>query len=183
MFSKIWNDPVWSKVISVAIVAAAASALSFFLGWWPTIISGVSALILFLGSTVSMSKWILVLLIFLSLPTVIIPVALLWSYLRGTSTSSHWSAYTTDEFMGLKWRWRYSGNDMENPLAFCPFCDYQINPTHGSDIYGNANNVSFHCDNCSRHLASFDDPYSKLTNKVMRLAQLKIRNNTFPNGT
>jgi hypothetical protein len=35
IFAKLWHDPVWSKVIAVAIVAIAGSVGSYFAGWWP----------------------------------------------------------------------------------------------------------------------------------------------------
>jgi hypothetical protein len=37
MLKKLWNDPVWSKVIAGVILSVIMAGLASFLNWWPTI--------------------------------------------------------------------------------------------------------------------------------------------------
>lgn len=180
MWKKAWSDPVWSKVIAAAIIGAVGTAATFFLGWWPAISGGLISMWRFLLGSAELSRWVVLLMAMLSLPTLVLLVGLLWAAIRPNAPlpSPNWTSYRSDVFLGLRWRWSYNGNEMSEPMAFCPTCDYQIHPNHGFD-YGSYSLTEFRCDSCSKAIASFKVSYSELTSKVTRLAQMKIRNGSW----
>jgi hypothetical protein len=181
MWKKAWNDPVWSKVIAVAIIGAASITAPFFFGWWPAISSGVSVTIRFLVASTALPHWAILIMVLLSLTALLALGAMLWARIRPHATSSlpDWTSYTTDVFLGLRWKWTYIGTQMSNPAAFCPTCDYQIHPQRGRRR-GSDTIIDFHCDSCSKTVASFTDSYGELKSKAERLAQKNIRNGSWP---
>lgn len=40
-----------------------------------------------------------------------------------------YESYRTDEFMGLRWRWRWYRGGVGGANAFCPECDIELSPT------------------------------------------------------
>ena len=177
MLKKAWIDPVWSKVIATAIIGAVSIAVAFFSGWWPAILKGISTAAGFLGTSTAFPHWAIIVMALLSLTAPIVLGALLWARARRNTTSSppDWIAYNSDLFLGLRWRWTYTGTQISTLLSYCPDCDYQLHPQRGKD-YGSYSITEFHCDNCSKTVASFKESYSELTGKAERLAQMKIRN-------
>ena len=179
MWKKAWSDPVWSKVIAAAIIGASGVAATFFLGWWPVISRWIATALSFLAADSSLPNWAAILLGLLSLPLIIILVALAWrSVFPAAAAAPNWAAYTSDVFLGMRWRWSYDGSRMSAPNSFCPKCDCQVFPQRGFD-YGSYTQIKFHCDNCSSALGSFDDSYDQLQSKATRFAQMKIRNNSW----
>jgi hypothetical protein len=87
-----------------------------------------------------------------------------------------WHDYTSDSFLGLKWRWLYNGPEIV-PNAYCPECDYQVFPDDGRDF---TNQIRFYCDSCKRYVAQHNDSWGNMKSKVVRFIQQKIRNGTYP---
>jgi len=179
MWKKAWSDPVWSKVIAAAIIAATGVAATFLLGWWPTISNWVAAALTFLAADSSLPNWAATLLSLLALPLIIVLIALAWrSIFPAAAGAPNWAAYTSDVFLGLRWRWSYDGSHMSAPNSFCPSCDFQVYP-QGSFDYGSPTQIRFHCDNCATALGNFNHSYDQLQSKASRFAQMKIRNNSW----
>jgi len=181
MWRKAWGDPVWSKVIAAAIIGTASIAATFFFGWWPAISNWIAIAFKYLATDSSLPNWAVILLGILALPIIIALMALAWSSVFPTAASAPncWAVYTSDVFLGLRWRWSYDGSRMSTPNSFCPSCDFQIFPERGFDYGGSHTQIRFHCDNCSTSLGTFNDSYEQLQSKAARFAQMKIRSNSW----
>jgi hypothetical protein len=181
---KVWNDPVWSKVIAGAILAAAA--LIYSLDWWPAIVRSFVAVSRFLAQGTSVPNWLLGLLALLTLPTVaVVLFAIGISVIDRKREPQHraaaagWRSYTSDTFLGLLWRWSYISDGMPGGLAsFCPHCDFQVYP-HDASGFRSIDQIAYHCEACDRALVTLDESPHSLHNKVERLIQQKLRNGTW----
>jgi hypothetical protein len=182
MLKRIWNDPVWSKVISAAILGAAAVAGTYFLNWWPAIGALLSRAVTFIGASSAVPNWLTGLAVLFALPTVFLLAALCWQVARPAKQVAAWQAYTSDVFFGLRWRWQYSRtSEMHSLLCFCPHCDFQVFPLSASP-YGFQDRILFRCESCHRELATFEESYQSLESKATRFAQQKLRNGTWNSG-
>ena len=180
MLKKLWNDPVWSKVIAGAILAVGALLGTYFLNWWPTIGRFAKDAYNFGLSPTSLSNWIIGVLGLLAIPTIIALFALIWQKIFPSSSShTDWRNYTTDTFFGLRWRWRYfDGGQIYDVHTFCPHCDFQVY-AEDTSTYRAVDRITFRCDSCSQRLGEFDEPFASLENKVKRFVQQKIRNGSW----
>ncbi len=174
MWKKIWNDPVWSKVIASAIIAGAGFGLVVATGWWPTVLSWIKSFVLFLSSPSAIPNWIIILTALFLLLALRLFIK---HFVKSLATQYSWLAYTTDNFMGLRWRWRYIDNEISEPVVFCPHCDFQLIPKDISD-FGPAL-TQFKCNNCNTSLQSIKHSYYEICQIVTRQIQLKIRNNSW----
>ena len=59
MLNKLWNDPVWSKVIAGIILTSGAALGTYFFNWWPAIGHFLSEAYSFALSSTSVPNWIL----------------------------------------------------------------------------------------------------------------------------
>ena len=176
MLKLIWKDPVWSAVIATVIATAGGAIGTFFLGLWPAIGGWFASLWTLAAQPSQMANWVVWLLAVLTIPTLLILVALVWVAIRPSRAAAEdWRAYTEDELLGLRWRWNYfpSGR-LEQPIPFCPKCDYQVFPHHAS-AFNAIERTGFHCDSCDRNLAEFDESYESLRSKIERFVQQKLR--------
>ena len=180
MLKKLWNDPVWSKVIAGAILAVGTLLGTYFLDWWPTIGRFAKDAYNFALSPTSLLNWIIGVLGLLAAPTIIGLLAIIWQKIFPSSSSAtDWRNYTTDKFFGLRWRWRYFGDGkIYDVHTFCPHCDFQIYAEDAS-AYRAVDRITFRCDSCSQRLGEFDEPFASLENKVKRFVQQKIRNGSW----
>jgi hypothetical protein len=166
-------------VISGAILAAAALLGSYLLNWWPTIGRYAALGFEFARETSIVPNWLIALLLLLAAPTVLFVLALIWQIaFPSKSSTSSWHEYTSDNFFGLCWRWRYIGERLSEMHTFCPHCDFQVFPENAS-AYAAIDRISFHCDSCNRDLGTFEEPYGSLENKAGRFAQQKLRQGTW----
>lgn len=175
MLKAVWKDPVWSAVIAAGIVAAAGLVATYALDLWPAIGAWARSAWIAAGQLSQAPNWLVWVLALVALPTVLAVIALGWLALRPEQQASTWRTYTQDEFLGLRWRWNYfaSGN-LEDPLPFCPGCDYQVHPHHAS-AYAAVDRIGFYCDSCSRNLPTFEESFDSLQSKVRRFIQQRIR--------
>jgi hypothetical protein len=177
MLKKLWNDPVWSKVIAGAIPAVGALLGTYLLDLWPTIGSFAKDTYKFAVSATSLSNWVIGILGLLATLPIIILLAIIWQKIFPSSSSTpDWQNYITDEFFGLRWRWRYSGNwQIYDIHAFCPHCDFQVYAKNAS-AYHPIDRIMFLCESCDQKLGEFDESFLSLENKIGRFIQQKIRN-------
>lgn len=167
---KIWHDPVWSKVIAAAIVAVVAVMAGYVLNWWPK----VGAVLL---QTTLVPNWLLGLLALGTALTVLLVVVVVCAGIRqDESLKPEWNSYSTDNFFGLRWRWRYlDGGQPFNIVAFCPRCDLQLHPQQGSG-YQATDRIAFRCESCGQFGIELEESESSLEDKTARFIQQKIRN-------
>lgn len=180
MLKKLWNDPVWSKVIAGVILAIGATFATFFFDWSSMIGKFVAQCYAFIVATTPIPNWVLLLIAILALPTVIFFGAVVWQKaFPSRSTASSWKNYTTDFFFGLRWRWRYRGEGLIYDMhTFCRHCDFQV---YAQDVssYRVIDHLAFRCDSCGCHLAEFQEAYASIESKTKRFIQQKIRNGTW----
>jgi hypothetical protein len=179
MLKVLWKDPVWAAVIATGITATLGAIGAYLLGYWPAIQSaGATAWTFMLGST-QVSNWVLALLAVPATLVVVLILVLAWGlWSERSETKSTWTTYTSDNFFGLRWRWRYLGDSIDRLVTFCPNCDYQVFP-HDASTYNAFNRIAFKCESCGQHIGTFDEPYDHLRSKAERLIQQKLRNNSW----
>jgi hypothetical protein len=182
MVKKLWNDPVWSKVIAGVILTVVATIGAYFLDWWPSIGSFIWNCYKSIFFTTTTPNWLLGILCILSLPTIVIALALLWEKVhpKKQNDSHSWRSYTTDNYFGLRWRWKYyQDGGIYDVYTFCPHCDFQVFPYDASG-YRIIDRIGYQCDSCGRDLGQVDESRDSLENKVIRLIQQKLRTGLWP---
>lgn len=180
MWSKLWNDPVWSKVIAGLILALGATIATYSLDWWPTFGRWANQVYAFALASTFTPHWLLFLLGLLTLPTLILAIAIAWTSIFPTRAQSpSWREYTTDVYFGLRWRWQYSTDGaIYDTHTFCPHCDFQVFPQDVSS-YRIVDHIAFHCDSCGRKLAEFNESFASVENKTRRFIQQRLRTGTW----
>jgi hypothetical protein len=113
MLKNVWKDPVWSKVIATAILAAIGIAAAYTNDTWlnfsmrHALTCAWTISCSWITSTSLIPNWVSLLTGLLAVPTVIVFAAVLWNLARAEKTSSYWKNYTEDNFFWIRWRWRY----------------------------------------------------------------------------
>jgi hypothetical protein len=121
MWKKIWTDPVWSKVISAAILGIVGLAGSYVLNWWPAIGAWLAGALAFSASQSLVPHWAIGLVVLLALPTVLLVLIAAWGRIfPGSDEKPNPLTYTSDVFFGIRWRWSFSGHYMSDLHTFCP---------------------------------------------------------------
>jgi hypothetical protein len=170
----IWNDPVWSKVIATAIVAAVGLVITSLLDLWPAIGFGVSVALDFLGASTPVSNWLLGLFITCTLLVVLVIGAAIWQHIFPTQSVT-WHRYSTDTFLGLSWHWQYgSDGGIYNLYCCCSQCQYQVFPENVSQ-YAMVPRIVFRCDICKTVIGPFEEHMQSIESRVTRLIQRKLR--------
>ena len=179
---KLWNDPVWSRVIAGVILAVGASTGAYFLNWWPIIGGFTKRGYNFIFVTTNVPNWLLGILGIVCLPTIFIVLALAWEQIspKKQNTESGWRSYKSDIYFGLRWRWKYfQDGSIHDVFTFCPYCDFQVFP-YNTSSYRIIDRIGYHCDSCGRDLGQLDESQDSLEDKVIRLIQQKLRNESWP---
>ena len=172
---RLWRDPVWSKVISGLILAVWAGAVTRFLGWWPRIAAMMAFVVNWLRERSVLPNWATMMLIAVVAASALSALRRFAKVLAATSAAGpHWSTYTSDEFFGLRWRWRYAGGDIVDAWTFCPSCDLQVYPRNAS-AYSSVDRIAFKCESCGRELATMDEPYEAVKDRAIRFIQQRLR--------
>ena len=177
MLKKVWADPVWSKVIATAICGIAITAF----GWWDSIWNGLSIAWAYLMASALVPRWLFVLLVIFALLGLF--SAYIFMALRRDAVAAakegdvDWSAYRTDEFLGLRWRWKLNGGALYDVTVFCPSCDFQLDPLSDT-LYQTLEGTKFRCD-CGCGPWSFKGSWPALEHQIKKMVQQKLRNGTW----
>ncbi len=124
MLKKLWNDPVWSKVIATGILALAGAVwVAYKQNWLPVMWRGITVAWhgitvawAFLLGTTTVRRWVLGAFmlgtgLFILLLIGVLLIA--WQAKKQTQDSPEWRSYTNDNFYGLiKWVWDYEGRQV-----------------------------------------------------------------------
>jgi hypothetical protein len=179
MLKKLWHDPVWSKVIATAILAA-AGWVGYRRNWWSALWRGLVAAWAFLFVASPVQHWVLGLLIALALlfiVTIVFLAVILLQTKKQNQNPPDWQSYTSDNFYDLNWVWAYEGREIIFKAVMCPHCGYQVGPDSTSRF---ANSIRFYWDNCRRTVPVEGQSWESLQSVVIRLVQQKLRTGTYP---
>ncbi|SRR6266567_2373523 len=185
LLKRIWTDPVGSAVIAGVILAALLGAVSYF-DWWPAIQSSVAAGWTFVRSSTAVPNWLLGIGVVCIAFALCIAVVVVWALLR-PSPEGTWRHYTTDEFFGLRWQWKYldSNAQVYSLCPLCPKCQYQVTPqlVHTfpvGEMLAVREGLTVVCDLCGHKVGPIDGDPQQLLSKVERLIHQKLRTGSWP---
>jgi hypothetical protein len=171
-----WADPVWSKIIASAIIAAVGALASYFFHGWPLIGSVIGKGWLLVTATTAVPNGVLWPLIVVALSVAAILIVGIWRSIRPRGpVAPTWKDYLTDSLFDLRWRWRFIGNSgyPDHLYACCIKCDYQVVPGwQGS--YGDPQ-IYYRCDMCDKEVGPFGDDLQHVESKVRRYIQQRVR--------
>jgi len=167
MVSKVWKDPVWSKVIAVAILA-----LLSFIGTWaldllPPVTNGLVSAWNWVMTDVAIPMWLLLLLLVpTGLLVVAVSSALLEKVRSNPENMPEWKKYTSDHFFGARYEWQWSRyNEPEHFVPFCTMCDAMmtqfVSPSFMSPT------VQLICESCGHKGVEVEGSRGDLKRKVI----------------
>lgn len=171
------------KIRNTVIASLTTTALTGLVqylvpGGWATVFqkgrSVIGGIFDWLGSSQSVPKWLLCLLVIFS----VILLTSVWLKIRAASRGHSRDDYTEDEFDGLVWRWHYGfGGSIENPWCFCPVCDSVLVYTEdfGDAYAGRKPAVHFTCERCGVRRGSQDGDREYSVARIRRLIDRKLR--------
>ena len=116
-----------------------------------------------LGSPATLPTWMLLTLGVLSFCLIVAVVILAIATFRSSKNESQ--MFTEALFFGVYWRWRYGSSGIYNIASFCPVCDLQIHPQHGSG-YRAIDATVFRCDDGHWESERFNCTYEELEDRV-----------------
>ena len=178
LFRQIWADPVWSKVIAGVILGAPAVLAAY--NWWTEFVAAVARTARFLLATTPVWNWLIVIFCLCAVVVVGIFALVVYAWIRPDVAPS-WRTYRADEFLGMKWRWRYDDNNqIRDLLPFCPHCDFQIVPHDASDSPVSIR-TEFRCDDCETHVCTLNSSLPVIEDRVARQIQKKMRSGEWRN--
>jgi hypothetical protein len=164
----IWGDPVWSKVISWAIIALLVLLGSYWVGAWPTIENHFRPLTSYAAGSSSIPNWI----ILIGAISFLFTVAAITKHLWLRFSPPGWKDYTSDEILGINWRWRWDNNAIAGLIAFCPTCDMEVS---GYTPEYTEFQTDFYCDRCNRSLQTLNMEPQYIADRVIREIERKVR--------
>lgn len=175
MIKKLWKDPVWSKVIATGVIALLAYTGAYLLGLLPTIIAFVIQSWGFVTASSSVPNWLIGIM---AIPCLMLcwelVVELKCRITPDASEQVSWKSYQRDNFFGLLWAWRYSGNSIEGLHSLCPNCEYQVLPRDAS-AFEAVPRFECKCDDCGYSAGSFEGEPRELLHKVELKIQKELR--------
>lgn len=119
--------------------------------------------------TVVVPFWALCLIASFVVPTLI----QLWNGIRGPT----WHDYTMDEFDGIRWRWKYSGDKRVTDLCcYCPSDDTKLVYSEDGGEWQGWKFI-LGCETCRQRFGPFEGRVRDLEHAIERQIDRKIRNN------
>ena len=115
--------------------------------------SGISSVWVLLQSSHPVLGWVILVLGLLALFGLIFIGFLLKELLHGKKETAGpaFQNYTEDMVDGIKWRWRWRGNQLTDLTCFCPVCDAQLVHAEGFS------DTRFICERCPSDGSFFTD--------------------------
>lgn len=168
------SHPIRNSVVGGLILAAILGICSLIPGGWHFVFDCVRAVLSWFSSPISIPIWVFSFLVITCVGGLIFIVI---QFLSTITVETHFS-YVTDTFLGLRWRWRYSGSEISCITCFCPSCDLQLYPRKLS-LYDAVDHIGFKCEDCNRDLAEFQFSYDHLEDKILRSIQKNLRNDSW----
>jgi hypothetical protein len=179
-FKEIWRDPVWSKVISAAIIAIAAVVGTFLLALFSQPVStGLAHGWTYVAADAMVPRWLLGLLILSALATAVWIAIITIARLRASPDA--WLSYTEDEFHFVQWRWDLDKEyGVSNIRGFCPACDFELDVDVENTRKGLCT-TTYRCP-CQQISMPFHDNPNGVHDRVKKTVEQRIRNGEWKNA-
>ncbi len=177
MFKNSDKISIRNQVIATVLGAIIFGFLSYIIGLIELILNVINSTYNFLVDSISIPIWLFIIFIIFVLSSVLRFINSIPKVANDSEPS--FLEYNKDNILGLKWRWDYSSNgDIINLYSFCPICDLQVHP-HRTGSFQIIDDIGFYCEDCNREISSFDHGYNVLEDKVIRIIQKNLRNNSW----
>lgn len=96
-----------------------------------------------------------------------------WKRRRRMKSRRTYLDYTEDEFLGMRWRWKYHPDGgIYHPVSYCPLCDCRLSLDDTKD--GARRQLLFECKRCGDTRLTFETS-DDVVEQVHRLIQKNIR--------
>jgi hypothetical protein len=174
MLKKIWADPVWSKVISVAILGLIGVLYTSIQGLWPKIFEFFQQCVLLARSSSQVPNWFLLILCIIAVMYIAkIGRAVIYRcMLKEKEEESALKSYTQDLIFDIFWRWTNVNGLFTGLKPYCSKCDYELTP---NTIVSLGTHTHFSCDHCKCVVAKFEMSLDDISRRVYREIERKFR--------
>ena len=165
------------EIISGIVLAAVTGASAYFFpgGWivaWDFAVAVLNDCWAWLAAPAEIPTGVLLVLFGCVIPIVVLPVIVIWA---ARSAKPSPVPPTTDEILGVVWRWSPSSYGRFDRLAsFCPKCDYQVYPRDAAP-FAYVHETSYLCENCKWKSQVFEVTPEEVEDRVRRELQRKAR--------
>ncbi|MDX1505144.1 MAG: hypothetical protein R3221_05475, partial [Spongiibacter sp.] len=167
--------------IATGILAVIASIGTYIFGVWPAIGSRLSQALSFTIASTPTPNWLLGLMIIPCILLIFSMLVAIKDKLSESESTKTWKSYNKDNFFGLLWSWRYTGNQIDNLHSLCPRCEYQILPSDASS-FSAVPRYDYSCEDCGYSAGSFVGYPEELYQKVQLKIQKALRTGQWARG-
>lgn len=114
----------------------------------------------------SLPGWLLIFLLICGISVIFRIIAFIFPK---HPSEPHWSEFTEFEFMGVLWRWRFSGHELFNLRSFCSksACKLQTYDRIGRYLGAGRDTTLYKCDRCG-HTQEIDGNKEEVESRVLR---------------
>jgi hypothetical protein len=160
------------KILSgIAVLVIGGVILANIGAIWRTVVDSLKAVWGFLGSSLTLPMWLVILVGLVALLAIGFCVLVVWT--AKTNQPSHLN-YQQDEFFDVTWRWAYYSDGTVNEDAlwcFCPKCETMI--VYEIDNYNGI--IKLSCETCQQEVGTYSGSRSHLRGRIARQIDRKIR--------
>ena len=151
LFTKIWKDPVWSKVIAAGITGILGILLVvvsiYFPSLWVSVSTGFTIVWSFISGHTNTPNWVLGIMAISCLILSVILFLYIQQKIKPDTPEDPYS-YRSDIIEGLLWNWHYRLKAISGLISLCPKCEFQILPELINSFYS-ANRCRYYCQGCN----------------------------------
>jgi len=183
----------WSHTIIIGIIITVVGGV--ILTYWPTFRDALAKVFIwlwdmligawnYLWSAHNVYGWVMLALVFLSIPTIISGI----NRLKKRKEPGYTELYREDDLFGAKWHWNYANGSITNLSPFCPQCQTELVysvfiPRHSRyEDQGKSPRTEIICERCNDTKVFLDGIKSYALGTVEREIERKIRTHEWQNS-